>query len=117
LDYSLIILVGKLTRDPELKYSASGGVPCATLALAVNRSQPQSEGTVQKSVSFVDVTVWRRLAEICCQFLRKGSCAMVIGKLHQQRSTGDGDRTGSHLQVTADSVQLLDRRVEPSEKA
>jgi single-strand DNA-binding protein len=111
-DYSLVILVGRLTRDPELHYSASGGLPYARLSLAVNRSQPQPDGTVQKSVSFIDVTVWRTQAELCCQLLRKGSSAMVVGTLQQQRSTDDEGRNRSHLQVVADRVQFLDRRVE-----
>lgn len=115
--YSLVILVGTLTRDPELHYSASGDLPYAKLSLAVNRNQPQPDGAVRKSVSFIDVTVWRAQAETCCQFLRKGSSAMIVGTLHQERSTDDEDRGKSHLQVTADRVQFLDRRVEPSEHA
>ncbi len=110
--YSLVILVGQLTRDPELEYSASSGLPYARLSFAVDRNQPQPDGTVQKSVSFVDVTVWRQQAELCCQFLRKGCSAMVVGELHQRQSSDN-----SHLQVRADRVQFLDRRVEPSEHA
>lgn len=107
--YSLAILVGKLTRDPELKYSPSGGLPYATLALAVHRNQAQPDGSVKKSVSFIDVSVWRHQAELCCQMLKKGSTVMVVGSI-QQRRGGDEDR--GRLQVVADRVQFLDRRVE-----
>jgi len=111
-DYSLVILVGRLTRDPELKYSASGGLPYARLSLAVNRSQPQPDGTLQKSVSFIDATVWRHQAELVTQMCKRGSTVMVVGSLQQQRSTDDEGRNRSHLQVIADRVQFLDRRVE-----
>jgi len=111
-DYSLCIIVGRLTRDPELKYSAGGGLPYATLSLAVNKQVTQPDGSTKKTVSFVDVTVWRHQAELCCQMLRRGSCAMVVGSLQQDRWTDKDGQNCSRLQVQADRVQFLDRRVE-----
>jgi len=111
-DYSLCILVGRLTRDPELKYGASGGLPYAVLSLAVNRQVPDPDGTVKKSVSFVDATVWRHQAELVAQMCKKGSTVMVVGTLQQERWTDKDGQNRSRLQVNADRVQFLDRRVE-----
>jgi len=111
-DYSLVILVGRLTRDPELKYAASGGLPYATLSLVVNRQQATEDGSVKKTVSFVEATVWRHQAELCCQMLKKGSTCMVVGSLQQDRWTDKDGTDRSRLKVMADRVQFLDRRVE-----
>lgn len=111
-DYSLVILVGRLTRDPELKYGGNGGLPYARLSIAVNRQQSTPDGSVKKTVSFIDVTVWRHQAELCTQFLKKGSTCMVVGSLQQSRWTDKDGSNRSRLQVNADRVQFLDRKVE-----
>lgn len=102
-DYSMVILVGRLTRDPELKYGATGGLPYTRLSVAVKQQAAQQDGTVKKTESVFDVTVWRHQAELCCQFLKKGSTVMVIGTLEQRRDTD------ARLDVVADRVQFLDR--------
>ncbi len=111
-DYSLVILVGRLTRDPELKYGAAGGLPYAKLSVAVNRQTSQPDGGVKKTVSFIDATVWRHQAELCCQMLKKGSTCMIVGSMHQNRWTDKEGQNRSKLEVNADRVQFLDRRFE-----
>lgn len=111
-DYSLVILVGRLTRDPELKYASSGGLPYARLPLAINRKLAGADGELKKTVSFIEATVWRHQAELCVQMLRKGSTCMVVGSLRQSRWTDKDGQGRSRLQVTADRVQFLDRRIE-----
>ena len=116
-DYSLVILVGRLTRDPELKYASSGGLPYARITLAVNRHQAKEDGSVKKTVSFIDATVWRHQAELCAQMLRKGSACMVVGSLQQSRWTDKEGASRSRLQVNADRIQFLDRKAEAAPAA
>jgi single-strand DNA-binding protein len=111
-DYSLVILVGRLARDPELKYGSNGGLPYAKFALAVNKEVPQQDGSVKKTVSFIEITVWRHQAEIACQFLKKGSTCMVVGQLRQSRWSDKEGQNRSKVEVTADRIQFLDRKIE-----
>jgi len=109
-DYSLAILVGRLTRDPELKYTNPGGIPYLRMSLAINREVKQADGNSKKTVSFVDVSVWRRLAELCAQFLKKGRTVMVVGGLRQSRWTGKDGAPRARIEVMADRVQFLGPR-------
>ncbi len=109
-DYSLAIVVGRLTRDPELKYTNPGGIPYLRMSLAVNRQVKKENAESRKTVSFVDVSVWRRLAELCAQFLKKGRAVMVVGSLRQSRWIGKDGLAKSRIEVMADRVQFLGPR-------
>lgn len=109
-DYSLAVIVGRLSEDPKLGYTASG-LPYAKLAVEVRRKVPTSEGTSAERVSTVEVLVQMRLAEICCQFLRAGRTVLVVGAIRQRvAAVNDGFRPA--LEVIADRVQFLDRKAE-----
>ena len=77
-DYSLAIVVGRLTRDPELKYTNPGGMPYLRMSLAVKRLVKSEDEVTKKTISFVDVIAWRRLAELCAQFLKKGQQFQLV---------------------------------------
>ena len=109
-DYSLAIVVGRLTRDPELKYTNPGGIPYLRMSLAVNRRVKSEGAEARKAVSFVEVSVWRRLAELCAQFLKKGRAVMVVGSLRQSRWIGKDGHPKSRVEVLADRVQFLGPR-------
>ena len=109
-DYSLAIVVGRLTRDPELKYTNPGGIPYLRISLAVNRQVKSENAERRKTVSFVEVSVWRRLAELCAQFLKKGRAVMVVGSLRQSRWVGKDGTARSRVEVLADRVQFLGPR-------
>jgi len=109
-DYSLAIVVGRLTRDPELKYTNPGGIPYLRMSIAVNRQVKTEGAEPRKTVSFVDVSVWRRLAELCSQFLKKGRAVMVVGSLRQSRWVGKDGAAKSRIEVLADRVQFLGPR-------
>ena len=109
-DYSLAIVVGRLTRDPELKYTNPGGIPYLRMSLAVNRQVKSENAERRKTVSFVEVSVWRRLAELCAQFLKKGRAVMVVGSLRQSRWIGKDGNAKSRVEVQADRVQFLGPR-------
>jgi len=84
------ILIGRLSRDPELKYAQSGAA-VANLSLAINRRIEPRDGEPREEVVFVDVTVWRTQAETCAQYLEKGRPVYVEGRLSMDKWT---DRNG-----------------------
>ncbi len=100
-----VLLLGHLTRDPELRYTANG-TPVATVGPAVNRRYRQGDET-KEDVCFIDVATFGRQAETVCEYLQKGSPALVEGRL-QWRSweTEDGQRRSKH-EVVAERVQFL----------
>lgn len=101
-----IVLIGRLTRDPELR-NTKDGTPVTTFTLAVNRSW-QKDGKTE--ADFVPVVVWRKPAESCAKYLVKGSLAAAKGRL-QIRSYEDREGTKRTVaEVVADSVQFLDKR-------
>lgn len=103
-----IVLIGRLTKDPELKYTPTNGVAVATFTLAVNRRFSQ-QGQ-QKETDFIPVVVWRVQAENCAKFLGKGSLVAVEGRL-QIRSYEDREgQRRTATEVVADSVQFLDSK-------
>lgn len=106
--FNKTLLMGNLTRDPEMRYLPSGqGV--ASFTIAVNRNYTSQTGEKKEEVSFVRVVVWARLAEICNEYLKKGSPVFVEGRL-QSRSWDAQDGTKrSTLEVIAQSVQFLGR--------
>jgi len=101
-----IILIGRLTRDPELRYTPQG-VPVASFSLAVDRPFKNQAGT--RDTDFVDCIAWRKLGETVGNHLTKGRLAGVEGRL-QIRSYDAQDGTKRRVaEVIADSVQFLDR--------
>lgn len=102
-----IILIGRLTRDPELRYVPSGQ-PVASFTLAVDRPFTNQQG--ERQTDFIDIVAWRRLAEQVTQHLSKGRLVAVEGRL-QVRSyeTQDGQKRKA-AEVVADAVRFLDRK-------
>ena len=102
-----VMLIGNLTRDPELRYTPSGKA-VADIALAINRVWVNDQGQKQEDTTFVDVTLWGRQAELAQQYLTKGRGAYIEGRL--QMDTWDDKETGkkrSRLKVVGDSLQFL----------
>jgi single-strand DNA-binding protein len=113
-DLNRVFLMGRLTRDPELRYTA-GGSAVTDLGVAINRSWTNKDGERREEAVFVDVTVWNRQAETCCQYLKKGRSIHVEGFLRMD--TWDDRTTGekrSKLRVEADRIQFLDSRRDES---
>ena len=104
--YNQVILMGNLTKEPELRYIPSGA-PVCNFGLAVNRAYTDSKGEKHEDVCYVDIVCWNRLAEVTAEYLHKGSPAFIEGRL-QQRSweTEDGSRRYK-LEVVARSVKFL----------
>jgi single-strand DNA-binding protein len=109
-DLNKVFLMGNLTFDPELRRTPSG-TAVTELRMATNRSWAGRDGERREETLFIDVTVWDRQAENCCQYLRKGSLVHVEGSLRMD--TWDDKTTGekrSKIRVHADRVQFLDTR-------
>lgn len=107
-----VFLVGNLTRDPLLRYTPNGNA-VADLGIATNRTYTTKEGERREEATFIDVTVWNRQAENCCQYLKKGQPVHVEGYL--KMDTWDDKNTGekrSKLKVEAERVQFLGSRRE-----
>jgi single-strand DNA-binding protein len=116
-DYNSVVLLGRLSRDPELKYAPSGA-PVCTFSVATNQHYTKSDGQKAQAVTFVDVTTWRRLAELCSQFLRKGREVLVSGVLKQDRwIDAKTQQPRSKLKVVAREVKFVGPRpdAEPAE--
>ncbi len=102
-----VMLIGNLTRDPELRHTPKG-TAVAELGLAINRVWNNEQGQRQEETTFVDVTLWGRQAEVAQQYLTKGSPAYIEGRL--QLDTWDDKATGqkrSKLKIVGEALQLL----------
>ncbi len=101
-----VILMGNLTRDPELRTTPSGQSVCS-FSLAVNRSWQGQDGTQQDAVDYFDVTAWGKLGELVSQYLSKGRKCLVQGRLSQRSWEQDGQKR-SKVEVVANDVTFLD---------
>jgi single-strand DNA-binding protein len=108
--FNKVILLGNLTRDPEVRYTPKGSAVC-DLGIAVNRVYTTEGGERREEVTFVDVVLWARLAEIAGEYLRKGRPVFIEGRL--QMDSWDDKQTGqkrTKLRVVGESMQLLGGR-------
>src|ERR687898_2797457 len=106
--FNKVILIGNLTRNPELRYTPSG-TPVVNFPLAVNRRYRQADEP-KEEVCYVDIVVFGRQAEHCGQYLNKGDGAIVDGRLQQRRwETDDGQKRSKH-EVVAQTVTFLPKR-------
>lgn len=102
-----VVLVGRLTKDPELKYT-QGGIAVTRFTLAVNRPFSNQQG--QREADFVNCVTWRKQAENTANYLRKGSLTGIEGRIQTSNFEGkDGNRVFM-TEVVADSVQFLEPR-------
>jgi len=108
--FNKVILLGNLTRNPELRYTPNG-TPVATLGLAVSRRYRQGED-LKEEVCFVDIVVFGKQAEHCGQYLSKGNGVIVEGRLqHRRWETEDGQKRSKH-EVVAQTVTFMPKRGE-----
>lgn len=101
-----VVLVGNLTRDPELRYLPSG-TPVCNVGIAVNSRRKDADGQWVEEANFFDIAVFGKQAENCSQYLAKGSQVAVDGRLRSRSwETNEGQKR-SKVEVVADSVQFL----------
>ena len=106
------VLVGRLVKDPELRYTPSG-VAVARFTLAVNRTFSNGQG--EKETDFIQCTVWRKPAENVANFLKKGSLAGVEGRIQTGSYEGTDGKRVYTTEVVADSVQFLEPKASNSD--
>ena len=103
-----VVLIGRLAKDPELRYTASG-IAVARFTLAVDRGFKNQDG--EKQADFIPITVWRTQAENCAKYLQKGRLVAVVGRIQ----TGSYDKDGQRVYTTdvvADEVRFLEFKKE-----
>jgi single-strand DNA-binding protein len=106
-DLNSVVLIGRLTRDAELKYTAGGTAVCK-FAVAVNRRRKANDRW-EDEANFFDVALWGKQGEVLNQYLFKGKQVGIDGELRQERWEKDG-QTRSRVEIVANSVQLLGGR-------
>jgi single-strand DNA-binding protein len=104
--YNKVFLIGRLTRDPETRYTTAG-VAVARFSLAINRPQ-RKDGNGE--VDFIRVVAWRKLAEICNEYLHKGKLVAIEGRLQISSYEKNGQRLQT-AEVVADNMQMLSPKV------
>jgi single-strand DNA-binding protein len=109
-----VVLVGRLTKDPELKYTPNG-VATASFTLAVNRSFTNQAG--EREADFINCQVWRKPAENVANFLKKGSLAGVDGRIQTRNFEGQDGRRVFMTEVVAESVQFLEPKGQSSNQS
>ncbi|MDC3414926.1 single-stranded DNA-binding protein [Aquibacillus sp. 3ASR75-11] len=102
-----VVLVGRLTRDPDLRYTPNG-VAVANFTIAVNRPFSNQQGN--READFINCVVWRRAAENLANFMKKGSLVGVDGRLQSRSFDGQDGKRVFVTEVVADSVQFLDSK-------
>ena len=107
--YNKSFLIGRLTKDPETRYTTTG-IAVSRFTLAINRPT-RKDGNSE--VDFIRIVAWRKLAEICNEYLRKGKLIAVEGRL-QFSSYEKNGQTQTLAEVVAENMQMLDRKVETS---
>ena len=108
--FNKVILLGNLTRDPEVRYTPKG-TAVTELGMAVNRVYTAENGEKREETTFVDVTLWGRTAEIAGEYLKKGRPVLIEGRL--QLDTWDDKQSGqkrSKLKVVGEGLQLIGSR-------
>jgi single-strand DNA-binding protein len=108
--FNKIILIGNLTRDPEVRYTPQGTSVC-NFRIAVNHRYKQGD-EVKKEVTFIDVVVFGRQADTCGQYLNKGSGVLVEGRLQERRWETEEGQKRSKYEVVAQTVRFLSRKTD-----
>ncbi len=108
--FNRVVLLGNVTRDPELRYIASG-TAVTDIGLAVNDRRKTPTGEWVEETTFVDVTLWGRTAEVACEYVTKGSPLLIEGRLKLDTWEKDGKKN-SKLRVVGEKMQLLGSRGE-----
>jgi len=104
--YNKVLLMGNLTKDPELRYTPQG-TAVANLRMAVNRRYRNKEQELKEEVCFITAVVWNKQAETCNQYLRKGSGLFVEGRLQSRSWEDNTGAKRSVIEVRAERVQFM----------
>ncbi len=104
-----VVLIGNLTRDPELRYTPQGTAVC-TFGLATNRQWTTESGEKKEEVEYHRIVAWNRLAELCAQLLAKGRKVFIEGRLQTRRWMGQDGQERLTTEIVASDMIILDSR-------
>ena len=108
MDLNKAMIIGRLTKDPEGRTTPQG-TAVATFSVATNFVWNDASGQKQEKVEYHDIVVWRRLAEICTQYLKKGSKVYLEGRLETRNWEGQDGVRRYRTEIVADNLIMLDR--------
>lgn len=103
-----VVLIGRLTRDPELKFTAGSGVAVTTFTLAVDRKFKNKDG--QKEADFINIVAYSKPAEIIANYLKKGRQIAVSGRIETRTYEGNDGQKKYYTDVVVEDFQFLDRK-------
>ncbi len=104
-----VMIIGNLGRDPEMRYTPNGK-PVTSFSVAVSRTYSKPEGERVETTDWFNVVAWNRLAEICSQFLSKGSLVYVEGRLETRSWEDENHQKHFRTEIVASDVNILDKR-------
>ncbi len=107
MNLNKVLLAGRLTRDPQLRYTPNGTAVC-DIGLAVNRVFTDASGQRREETCYVECVLWKRQAEVCAKHLRKGSPIFIEGRLTYESWEGSDGQRRSRLKVVGESFQFMD---------
>ncbi|MFA4873280.1 MAG: single-stranded DNA-binding protein [Patescibacteria group bacterium] len=110
------LLIGNLTRDPEAR-TTPDGTPVTTFSVATNLRWTDPSGNRQEKVEYHNIVAWRKLAEICGQYLRKGSKVYVEGRIQTRQWEDQQKQKRYRTEIVAENLIMLDRQTTPSNAA
>ena len=110
-----VILIGNLTRDPELRYTPNGS-PVANLGIAVNRNYTNKQGEKISDVDYFNIVAWAKLAELCAEYVRKGSPVAIEGRLTSRSWENKEGQKRTTVEVVAENIQFLGKPSGSGEK-
>ena len=110
-----VMIIGNLGRDPEMRYTPNGK-PVTSFSVAVSRSWVKPEGERGEATDWFNVVAWGRLAEICSQYLTKGSMVYVEGRLETRSWEAENGQKHFRTEIVASDVNILDKRGRAAEE-
>ncbi len=113
-NFNKVFLMGNLTKDPELRYTA-GGAPVANFSLAINRTYQLQSGEKKEDVCFVRVVAWGKQAEAVGEYKKKGDPLFVEGRLQSRSWETEDKQKRSIMEVVAERIQFLNRGKAPAD--
>jgi single-strand DNA-binding protein len=109
MDLNKAMIIGRLTRDPDIR-TTPAGQSVASFGVATNLVWTDQSGKKQEKVEFHNIVAWRRLADICGQYLHKGSRVYIEGRLQTRDWTGQDGNKRTRTEIIADNMIMLDRK-------
>ena len=109
-----VMLIGNLTRDPEMRYTPQGTAVC-TFGVATNRSWTDTSGEKKEEADFHNIVAWNKLAEICAQLLKKGRKVYVEGRLQTRSWQGQDGTQKQRTEIVINDMVILDRKTDSGE--